>query len=215
MKKDRYSQNTVREIPLVQIPYDKAAEELRLSRIKKQRKQIDLINKFVVLLFLVGVFVLVLFFCKNGGTAYIDKTRIYYNILDLYKGKTTIAYMHVYKNLDVRFSLMVKHIISNVNKVFDNSGTMLAKRILVNMGCFSVAGKYFVSQTVNGTELKQGVLKINTALKENVTGVIDNIFVCIAKIRHNVYLISNGLHMLVSSASNQISNLVKAKFLGR
>ena len=40
MKKDRYSQNTVREIPLVQIPYDKAAEELRLSRIKKQRKQI-------------------------------------------------------------------------------------------------------------------------------------------------------------------------------
>ena len=66
MKKDRYSQNTVREIPLVQIPYDKAAEELRLSRIKKQRKQIDLINKFVVLLFLVGAYIIIYWICIKG-----------------------------------------------------------------------------------------------------------------------------------------------------
>lgn len=213
MKKVSYS--NLREIPLVQIPYDKVAEELRLTRIKKQRKRIDLINNIVVVLFLVGAFVQVLCFYKNGGIVLFNKTRIYSNMMDLCSGKAVIAYMHISNNLDVRFSLMIKHIISNVTKVYNNSGAMLTKRILVNIGCFSIAGKYFVSQTKNCTELKQGALKIATAFKGNVAGIIDTVFDRIAKIKHNFCMISDGLHVMVSSAKNHIGNLLKAKFFRR
>lgn len=215
MKKLQDSQKRPRNIPLVQIPYDKTIEEARLAKIKMQRKKVKIANWIVVCVLVGCAAIQLLHYSKSGGVISFGVPRLKDNIMGLYKHVVTVPFVRISQNIEMLPNLLIQHVNINFGNMYERSEGVLIKHVLENIGALYVPSNQLLLQIKNCQELQTNTLKIINVARDNIFMVYAEILKVITDAKSNLDILMRGGQLFFNCAKKQIENMLDVKLFRR